>query len=357
LIFTCFIRAGSVAHAIIIPEIRTYFMRTFKNILLVLATGYIFVYFSEHLFWARVRPDDSLKNWISTWIAYSLMAFIFLTLVVKFKIKNIWPLFLAGAAFGWLAEGLVVQTAYDMLPLSISFTGLAWHALITVWIGWYAVSKSFLAPASFSTFKLSAIIGICCGLWAINWWLEPDGGVSSIAEYAVFSLVTTLLLTFAYWLANWSSSEPFAPNRWVTVFISGLFALYFVFAAVPAAPLATLILPILLGLVYFGLRSNSKNEGEGSLLDHFAGRVPAWKFPSLLALPLMNILVYALALSLNLQWHTNWILYLITTPLGFILFGMSLYKSGRAKPALDTPPFSQIISPTGEPIKGNDRGK
>lgn len=307
-------------------------MKIFKNILLVLSTGYIFVYFSEHLFWARVRPDDSLKNWISAWIAYSLLAYVFLALVAHFKIKTIWPLFLAGAAFGWLAEGLVVQTTYDMLPLSISFTGLAWHALITVWIGWYAAQKSFHSPASFPTWKLAAMIGIFYGLWAITWWTEPDGGVSSLAEFAAYSLVTTTLVMAAYWLANWGASEPFHPNRWVTIFISGLFALYFIFVAVPAAPIAILILPILLGLVTFGLKNSQEPEAD-SLLDTFSGRVPFWNFFSMLALPATSIVIYALALSLNLQWHTNWILYLITTPLGFILFGISLYKSWRAKPA------------------------
>jgi hypothetical protein len=59
-------------------------LKLIKNLLQVLSTGYIFVYFSEHLFWARLCPDDSLM--------------------------------------GWLAEKLVVQTAYEMLPLSISFT-------------------------------------------------------------------------------------------------------------------------------------------------------------------------------------------------------------------------------------------
>ncbi len=34
-------------------------MTTFKNILLVLSTGYIFVYFSEPLFQARIHPEDS----------------------------------------------------------------------------------------------------------------------------------------------------------------------------------------------------------------------------------------------------------------------------------------------------------
>jgi len=304
-------------------------MKTFKNILLVLSTGYIFVFFSEHLFWARIRPEDTLKNWFSAWIAYSLLAYIFLVLITHFRIKNIWSLFLAGAAFGWMGEGIIVQTTYEMLPLSISFTGLAWHALITIWVGWYTIQKAFLSSASFSTLKLAAIIGSCSALWAITWWLEPDGGVSSLTEYATFSFVTATLVIIAYRLANWSSSAPFAPNRWVTFFISTLFALYFLLVAVPAMPVAIVILPILLGLVYLGLQRNRKIEDQGSYLDHFNVHIPFWKFLSLLTIPITGVGIYALAMSLNLQWHTNWILYLITTPLGFILFGMSLFKIWR----------------------------
>jgi len=308
-------------------------MRTFKNILLVLSTGYILVYFSEHLFWARPRPDDSLGGWIGAWIAYSLMAFMLLSLVSWFRVKNIWGLFLAGAAFGWLGEGLVVQTAYEILPLSISFTGLAWHALITIWVGWYLLRKSFFASDPFSTLKLSAAIGLCYGVWAIAWWLDPDGGIATLQEFAGFSLVTTLLVMVAYWLANWSASEPFQPRRWVTVAISALFVLYFFFVTVPAAPWALAILPVLLGLVYLGLRPYLRNATEGSLIDELKGQIPLWKILSLLALPGAGILFYGLALSLDLQWRTNWLLYLITTPLGFILFGLSLYRSLRNKPA------------------------
>ncbi|MBI3175333.1 MAG: hypothetical protein HYZ25_16545 [Chloroflexi bacterium] len=306
-------------------------MRTLKNLLLVLSTGYIFVYFSEHLFWARIRPDDSLGNWLAAWIAYSLIAFIFLTVVTYFRVKNLWALFLAGAVFGWLAEGVVVQTTYEMLPLSISFTGLAWHALITVWIGWYAVQKSLHAPVSFSTLKLVGVIGLCSGFWAISMWVEPDGGISSLSQYATFAFVTTLLVVVAYWLASWSASEPFTPNRWTTILVAAAFVLYFLFIAVPAVPFALIVLPILLALAYFGLRRNQQQETNGSLLEHFRGRVSIWKLLSLFALPIANVAVYALALSLELRWQTNWILYLITTPLGFILFGVSLFKLWNRK--------------------------
>lgn len=307
-------------------------MRILKNILLVISTGYIFVYFSEHLFWARVRLDDSLGGWMGAWIVYSFLAFVFLTLATYFKVKDIWALFLVGAAFGWLAEGVIVQTTYEMLPLSISFTGLAWHALITVWIGWYALRKSFVSAASFSTLKLSAVIGAWYGLWAISWWLEPDGGVSSVADFATFSLVTTILIILAYWLANWSASEPFTPNRWVTILVFGLFGGYFLFITVPAVPLALVVLPVLVGLVYLGLRRNRLNDADGLMINELSGPISSWRFLILLVLPVTGIFVYWMALSLNLQLHTNWVLYLITTPLGFILFIVSLYKSWRKKP-------------------------
>jgi hypothetical protein len=274
-----------------------------------------------------MRLDDSLGGWVATWIAYSLVAFLFLTLVEHFKIRNIWPLFLAGAAFGWLTEGVIVQTTYESLPLSISFTGLAWHTLITVWTGWYAIRRSFISADSFATLKLSSVIGVCYGLWAISWWQEPDGGVSSLAEFAKFSLVTTVLVIIAYWLANWSASEPFHPRRWVTLVISCVFVLYFLFVAVPAVPVALAILPILLGLVFLGLRRNRMIDADDSLIGELSGPVPVLKYFSLLAVPLLAILIYFIALAANLQWQTNWILYLVTTPLGFILFGVSLYKS------------------------------
>lgn len=309
-------------------------MRILKNIVLVLATGYIFVFFSEHLFWARVRPDDSLKGWLGAWIAYSLTAFVFLSLVSKFRIADHWPLFLAASAFGWLTEGLIVQTTYEMLPLSISFTGLAWHALISVWIGWYAVRKALISPPCLRTLGLFAAIGAGYGLWAINWWLEPDGGIATLGEFSSFTLTISTLMMVAYTLANWSASEPFAPNRWVTGIIAAVFVLYFAFVTVPAAPVALLILPILLGLVYFSLRHHTQMETREPLTTSLHGRIHPLNYLSLSALPLTAIVVYATAEALHLQWQTNWILYLITTPLGFVLFGISLFKAWRTHSTL-----------------------
>ncbi len=308
-------------------------MKPLKQLTLILSTGYILFYFSELLFWARLRPDDSPPGWLATWLTYSLAAFVFLTLLSYFRVSDIWGLFLAGAAFGWLTEGLLVQTTYEMLPLSLSFTGLAWHALITVWVGWYAVLQSLISPKRWATLLISASIGAGYGLWAISWWLEPDGGIASVAEFAAFSFAATLPLLLACWLFNWSASTPFIPHRWVILVIAALFALYFFIVTIPAAPLSTVILPVLLALVYLGLRRQRGYADRSPLLESLPGVVPAWKYLSLLAIPATGVLVYALALKMGIQVHTNLVLYFITTPLGFILFGYSLFRSWRGPTA------------------------
>ena len=46
-----------------------------KQILGALATGYILMFYSELVFWAHVRPDDSWPNWVFTWKHRSLLSF------------------------------------------------------------------------------------------------------------------------------------------------------------------------------------------------------------------------------------------------------------------------------------------
>ncbi len=85
-------------------------MKRLRPLLLVLTTGYILTFYSEVLFWARPRPGDSLPAWIGVWLYYSVTTLTFLTVVKRFRVRGIWPLFLAGGLFGWLVEGLLANT-------------------------------------------------------------------------------------------------------------------------------------------------------------------------------------------------------------------------------------------------------
>ena len=51
------------------------------NLLYALATGYILFVFSERLFWTVWRPNDQLLDLTITWLAYSVVAYLFLAAV------------------------------------------------------------------------------------------------------------------------------------------------------------------------------------------------------------------------------------------------------------------------------------
>jgi len=75
------------------------------TLLKALSTGYILMFFSEHLFWARLRPGDTLSGFALTWIAYSCWP-------SSSCGPGIYPHpdpmgdLLAGSIFGWLTRGL-----------------------------------------------------------------------------------------------------------------------------------------------------------------------------------------------------------------------------------------------------------
>ena len=184
-----------------------------RSLLASLSTGYVFFYFSELVFWSRPRPDDSLLNWMETWLAYSLMAFLFLVVVVRFNVNSLAALFLAGAFFGWIGEGIIVQTTYENLPLSISFTGLSWHALVTVLIGWYGLQFA-LGKYTKRSLVYVGLIGIFCWIWGISWiYEEPESLVSPII-FTMYVFTTTLLLALCLFASVKLFKKPFSPSPW-----------------------------------------------------------------------------------------------------------------------------------------------
>jgi hypothetical protein len=315
-----------------------------KTLAATLATGFVLLYFSELLFWARLRPDDSLPSWFSTWIAYSLIAFLFLAAIDYFRVRSHWSLFLAGALAGWLAEGVIVQTMVEMLPLSISFTGLAWHALISVWVGWYALRRALLTGWS-ATVRLASIIGIGYGFWAICWWSEPDGGIMAPAGFGFYSLVATLLLIGACRLLDWALSAPFSWGRIPLLLVGPLFALWFALVAAPAAPAVVAVLPPLLLALWWGLERNRRCEARDSLLVALRGPVPMMRLTGLLALPAAATLVYAVAHVLQWRLPTNWLLYLVTTPAGFVLLALAFRQIWHMKTPVHEQPGT--VEPNG----------
>jgi hypothetical protein len=300
------------------------------------------MFFSENLFWARFRPgEDSITNYTYTWLAYSLVAYVLLTLVRRFHVRSLPAIYLVGAACGWLTEGVIVQTAYEQFPLQLSWTGLAWHALITVVWGWYFLRQT-LVKGNFRQVSLQfGLAGVFFGFWAIFWRVEEPANQASPVEFAVYAFAITALFGLCAWLFQRISYPPFQYNRIFSAIVAGVFGLMFLVAVVPVIPWAIAVLPPLLALVGWGLALNRRCETRPDILEAMTGPLPPANLLGLLALPGLAVLLYTIADILNLRPNTGWLVYLVTMPVGAFAFIASLafiWQRSRTHPLVQAPP-------------------
>lgn len=153
-----------------------------------------------------------------------------------------------------------MQTMYGSpdgpFPMSVPFTGLAWHALLGVFIGWYLVRKVLSQDRPLKTLCLASAIGLFYGAWAIWWWIEPPESMRFLLEarqvdillvhFPIYSFLTAAVLVVAHWTFNRMLPFTFRPRK-VELWILGVIALlYYAFITVPAAPRALWVLPLCL---------------------------------------------------------------------------------------------------------------
>jgi len=300
-----------------------------RNLTVILATGYVFFFYSERVFWSFLRPGDKLADLVLGWLVYSLLAWVFLLLVRQYRIAAFPALFLAGAIFGWLAEGVVVDTLYgnatNPFPASISFTGLAWHALISVGIGWYWQAKVLAAgkPAKIAAF--SAAVGLGWGLWAAWWPAELGRANTSLAAFAGHTLACSILLFAAWVVLGLARADWFRPAKMEMPVLLGLVALFFLGIRLPATPRSAMILPPLLLACAYGLNRNRIYERRPDLVDALVGHIRPRSCLWLFLAPVTAIAVYAPVAVWEWKLPTNALLYVITMPLGFFFLIRSLW--------------------------------
>lgn len=300
-----------------------------QKITVVLATGYILFFYSERVFWCFLRPGDKLTDLGLGWLVYSLLAWVFLLLVRHFRIAAFPALFLAGAIFGWLDEGVVVDTLYgnatNPFPASISFTGLAWHALLSVGVGWYWQGRVLTAANPSRIVAFSAAVGLGWGLWAAWWPAELGRASTSLAAFGGHAVVCSVLLILSWIVLSFGRSDWFRPAKWEMPVLFGVVALFFLGIRLPATPRSALILPPLLFACACGLNRNRIREERPDLVDTFVGHIRTRFCLLLFLVPVTAIAVYAPLAVWGWKLPTNWLLYVTTMPLGFFFLIRSLW--------------------------------
>lgn len=314
---------------------------TFRQRLgLALLTGYVLVYFGEIVFWATPeRAGMGALGVFAAWLAYSVFGYVFLSVVGGFRARGPAAVFLAGAVFGWFEEGIVLQTTWGSpdtpFPISIAFTALAWHALISVLVGWYLIRRVLAQDRPLRTAGVAASTGLFYGVWAISWWTEPPEPLKVLLDadrkdlilvrFGAYALVTTALLVVALWWfgrLRSTSFEASSAERWTL----GLATLaYFGLVTVPAAPQALWVLPLLLGVTFLALERNRRAEVRSDAIAAFRRRVGIRSYLPLFCMPSVATAVYAVALVADVRLRTNLAIFYATSVLGAAAWIASIF--------------------------------
>lgn len=295
-----------------------------RRIALSMSTGMVFVVFSELLFWGMYDFRHKLvAQFLPTWFVYSLMAYVFLWSVSYFGAKSVWAVFLCGAIFGWLDEGVVVQTMYEQLPSSLSITGLSWHALLTVLAGWYLFRRTIASARPTAMLRLSAIAGVLWALWSVWWWINTKT-ITPPGEFLIYSLITTGLLALGLAGCRSFAMREFSPSRGESIAIGLIVALYYLGVTVRADIRALVVLPPLIALTLWALLRNKRAVGPGSAIGLPADGKTALCYLSVAAMPLAASMLYWSLHTVGARLHTGPVIYIVTALAGFAMYAASI---------------------------------
>lgn len=305
-------------------------MNIFQRIGIALATGYIWCFTGERVFWSFWRAENTLPDLLLTWLLYSLFAYICLICISEFRVRSFPAIFLVGALFGWLVEGLFALTMYGAggipLPFSISWTGLAWHATF-IGFAWYWM-RTQLQSSTKKTILGAAVLGVLWGVWSLAWIFETPPVTSTAEGFLGYGLMFTAFYILALHAYAWFGKGPFRASRIEKTVLAVLCLAYFALVTVPTYQILALVgLPVLFLLIYIGLRKNRTIETSSDILVAFQTPVPWGRSLILFMAPIIAVTIF----STDLHFRSNILFLGVLTPLGFALFLWSFWRIFWAK--------------------------
>ena len=306
--------------------------RAAANLILALTNGLILVFFSERLFWSVWRAGDSATDQVITWLAYSTAAYLFLSMIVYFRANTFWSVCLAGAVYGWLVEGTLAPTLYGTegsspFPLSLCVTGLSWHMLISVVVGWFGFRRALQSNRWMPTAGVAAGVGLFWGLWATFQWHETPPVVTPPAQFLLHAVAMTLLLALAWWINLRIGVHNFRPGSVGLVLSVLLLGVFYVQHVRRLGLLPLIVLPAVLAAALLPLWRQRSRQPDA--LGAFAEKpLVASRLGFLLLMPVVATAVYALAKPLGFE-HVpvnTIVFYWITAPVGTALFAVAVVR-------------------------------
>lgn len=268
-----------------------------RSVLLVLGTGFILHFFSETVFWSVWRPGEDAAGRIVGLLIYSLFGYLTLAVIRLFRIADIWMLVLAGAFFGWSCEGVYAMTVYGdasmPFPLTIAWTALAWHGPLSLVLGWYALGRALRSQNAGPSLALSLGLGAFWGVWALGWRGETPPVAVEPDAFFVHAAVGTACLALAHVAVALGRPAGFAPSRWAVALAALPVIAFFAAVTVPTVPMAALVLPVLLAVLYLALRRHRTHRPDDSVLAEFGRPIRIANMAAMATMPVAATAVYA----------------------------------------------------------------
>lgn len=234
------------------------------KILLIISLGAIFSVISEVWFY----PVSFNVDFFSVLFAYGLIGYLFLIILDHYQIRSFAGMFIAAGIFGFLIEGIAVSVLYSSIPFSIVWTSLAWHALVTVTIGWYWFRLVLTTQSWKNIVLFNSLFGATLGIWGSYAWnsIESDTGeitgwlFISPYEYATQFIIGWILFiiahgVFGYALKRQRTFSKFEKGS--VIFLVTFF--YLLLQFIPLFPLS-LLLPALILLSVYAIRREKKTR-------------------------------------------------------------------------------------------------
>lgn len=304
------------------------FLRRISHSLLL---GYIFVYWSEMIFWSFWRPETTLIGYILAWVLYSFIAYVVLIVAEHYRVKTTAAYLLLGALFGWIDEGLFAMTLFGSgalpFPITISWTALAWHMLLSLGVGWLLTQRA-LSSSTKQTLLLALGTGLFWGFWASAWYLETPPVITSPPTFFLFAFLTTCLFAAAHLLLPHFAAKPFHATRAEKILVVLLMLAFFGFITVPTVPLAAIVLPALTLILWLPLRRNRARES--SAIPHALQKIPTLRAGILvLIIPVTATFFYVALPGLSTFFPANLLVLIVSSVLGVVVFCVSWVKVWR----------------------------
>jgi hypothetical protein len=305
-------------------------MTIYERIGLAVLTGIIFFFFSERVFWSFMRPGDSVIDIALTLIPYTICAYVMLILIERFRVSTLPALFVAGVAFGWLIEGVYALTFFGVggmpFPITIVWTGIAWHALMTVLLGWYYLRISLARRSYIHTLLLSGSFGLFWGVWALAWVFEAEPLTASGGAFVLHAFVATAVFVLAQWLTSRTRPASFAATRAEVWILAGVVVAYTALVTFAAVFFMVGTLHLAFAALYFLLRRNRRDETGQNVLSVFAEPVPLLKYLCLFVMPAVASITYIAMMGAGLAFLSNIATLIVSSLAGVLIFVVSTYK-------------------------------